>query len=69
MKNKFVMKSSCKKGQHEWSVSNWQVRNGSKIAHEFYCIHCLLTSDKAEKEVQSRESLSQQPEVSQEQGT
>lgn len=69
-KQKFKLKDSCKKGNHEWYPSRWLIKGVQKTATEFYCKFCLLTADQGEKEIQAREALNAQPDLpTQEQGT
>lgn len=62
-KQKFKLKDACKKGNHEWRVSKWLTRGTQQKATEFYCIYCLITCDEMEKEIQARNALSEQPDV------
>lgn len=64
MKNKFVMKASCKKGQHEWYISKSFVRGTLQSATEFYCKYCLITANLGEKEMQAHEAQKEQPDLS-----
>lgn len=68
-KNLFVMRDACKKGKHEWRVSEWTTLNRWEMATKFFCMHCLVTVGKDEAQLQHTNAMKAQPSLPQEQGT